>query len=91
MISIYLYIEITLHVVTSKKEVVTVFDLGGYLRIEKNFLEQPYHHYLTEKKSCGLSQEKEEEEEEEEEINKNHSKKKLGYSNTICRIKSTGY
>jgi len=86
MISIYLYIEITPHLVTSKKEVVTVFDLGGYLRIEKNFLEQPYHHYLTEKKSCGLSQEKE----EEEEINKNHSKKKLGYSNTICRIKSTG-
>jgi hypothetical protein len=48
MISIYLYIEITLHC-NSKKEVVTVFDLG-YRSIEKDFPEQSYHHYLAEKK-----------------------------------------
>jgi hypothetical protein len=48
MISIYLYIKITLHC-NSKKEVVTVFDLG-YRSIEKDFPEQPYHHYLAEKK-----------------------------------------
>jgi hypothetical protein len=80
MISIYLYIEITLHC-NSKKEVVTVFDLG-YRSIEKDFPEQSYHHYLTEKK-----------EEKPKRViprkirkktNKNHSKKRIAIEHTFA-------
>ena len=50
MITISIYRKNTTRCNSKKKDVVTVFDLGGYIGIGKDFSEQLYHHYLTEKK-----------------------------------------
>src|SRR6476469_2200601 len=78
MIMIYIYRKN--HIVTPKKEVVNVFDLG-YLGVEKDYPQQkssslPY----KEKRNHELSK-------EEKEHNKSHSKKRIVIEHTICKVK----
>ena len=68
------------HPITSKEEVVNVFDLG-YLGVEKDFPRQTSSIPKRKKRrSMGLLQ-------EEINFNQEHAKKRIVIEHTICRIK----
>ena len=67
------------HIVTPKKEVVNVFDLG-YLGVEKDYPQQKSSLPYKEKRNHELSY-------EEKEYNKNHSKRRIVIEHTICKVK----
>jgi len=77
MIMIYIYRKN--HIVTPKKEVVNVFDLG-YLGVEKDYPQQKSSLPYKEKRNHELSY-------EEKEYNKNHSKRRIVIEHTICKVK----
>ena len=66
-------------IVTPKKEVVNVFDLG-YLGVEKDFPEQLSSLPNEKKKKMQSSI-------EQKEFNRGHAKKRIVIEHTICRLK----
>ena len=62
------------------KDVVNIFDLVGYLGIEKDFPEQRSFIPIRKKRNHELSK-------EEKKYNKNHSKRRIIIEHTICRLK----